>query len=132
MIINFTFMRFVLLSVSVIFCTIAGAAEPQCGDSIEVDDVMVVDLEPYVDQEILFFEKLNEQAGASALISQTPVRVNWAGNKASTTHSARKSAANRGCDLLVLLGYSVTEKRWQGRVITERWMMVHLGERETP
>ena len=127
-----TLMRFVLLCISIGLCTTASAAELQCGDSIQAKDVLVVDLEPYVDQEVVFYEKLNEQAGTSILITQAPVRVNWAGNKASTTSSAKKSAAAIGCDLLVLLGYSFTERRWQGKVTTDRWMMVHLGKRENP
>ena len=130
MIRHLRFLRCVLPGILIAFCVTANANENQCGERVQADDVLVVDLEAYVDQQAQFLEKLHEQAGDTILVTQSPVRVRWAGSKVSTIHSAKKSAAHNGCDLLVLLGYRIKETRWEGRVTTSRSLMVHMGRRE--
>jgi len=125
------FVHSVLFGIAIAFCATANANEGQCGDRIQAKDVLVVDLEEYVDQQALFQEKLHQQAGDSVLITQSPVQVSWAGNRASTINKASKSAAQNGCDLLVLLGESITERRYEGGVRPTRYLMIHMGMRET-
>ena len=125
-------LRCLLPGILIAFCATANAKENQCGERIKVKDVQVVDLEALVDQQALFHEKLHEQVGDSILLTQAPVRVKWTGSTVSTINSAKKSAAHNGCDLLVLLGYSVTETRWEGTVTKNRSLMVHLGRKENP
>lgn len=121
-----------LLVMTALLATTTSAAEKQCGERVHVDDVLIADMEDYVEEEELFFEKLHELAGGSVMMTQSPIRVIWAGNPAATINSAKKSAAHEGCDLLVLLGYHVKETRWEGSVTTSRYLMVHLGKRKDP
>ena len=127
-----TFNSFVLLALSFCVFATAHAAERTCGERIQAGDVLVVDLEPFVDQEDQFYAELNEKAGDAVLVTQEPVRVRSRGSVARTTKSARESAATLGCDLVVLLGYQVVETRWEAKVTPERWLMVHMGKRENP
>jgi hypothetical protein len=109
---------------------VASASENQCGDRIHLEDVLVLDLEEFVGQQELFEQKLHQQAGDTVLITAAPLKVSWAGNRAATINTASKSAAQQGCDLLVLLGESITERRYEGGVRPTRYLVIHMGKRE--
>jgi hypothetical protein len=114
------------------FLQTANANENQCGERIPSNDVLVVDLEEYADQQTLFQEKLHEQAGDLIIMTKVPVRVAMEGNRTLAINRASKSAAHIGCDLLVLVGDTLTEKFWEGKTTTTRYLMVHMGKRESP
>ena len=129
---NGIYLKLALFVLSLGLSAPADAGERACGDRIQARDVQVVDLEPFADQEDQFYEELDKSVGDYMLVTQKPVRVRSRGSNAQTAKSARESAATLGCDLVVLLGYQVVETRWQGKVTPERWLMVHMGKRETP
>jgi hypothetical protein len=114
------------------FSMVASAGEYQCGDRVHFEDVLVLNLEEFVDQQELFEQQLHHRAGDTVLITATPLKVSWDGSRVATIKKASKSAAHQGCDLVVVLGESITETRYEGRVIQTRNLVVHMGKRENP
>lgn len=71
-----------------------------CGPRIPVNDVMVVDLEAPDDER----RAAEEQAGPYRKLNQKPISYGFDGSRYGTVLSARRSAAARGCDVLVVHG----------------------------
>lgn len=122
----------VFLAIAISSGTAANANENQCGERVGVNDVLVVDMEEFVDQEDLFPEKLREQVGDFIIVSPKPLSVRWTGNRVRALNNAKKYAAHQGCDLLVQLGFRTVETRWQGKVTKERSITMHMGKRVNP
>ena len=129
---NHKMLAWVAVTMSCLIPQAIKAADDQCGERVAVDDVLVVNLEDYVDQPALFGEKLYEQAGDYLLITQKPMQVKMKGNRAHAIHNASMSSAHLGCDLLVLLGEKVKQTRWQAKTTSEVLLMVHIGKRKSP
>jgi hypothetical protein len=123
--------HWVLLVILAFFFQTTHASENRCGERVAINDVLVVDLADYVDEQAQFEEKLHQQAGDFIMVTEAPMQVRMGGNMADAINRASKSAAHGGCDLLVLLGEKVKETRWEGRITTTRYLMVHMGKRKS-
>ena len=121
--------HWVFIGIASIGMHTAQADNVQCGERVSVDDVLVVNLEDHLEQPAVFKEKLHEQAGETMLMTEKPMQVKMLGNRAKAIDKASKSAAHNGCDLLVLLGEKEVQTRWQNRITSEVFLMVHMGKR---
>ncbi len=66
-----------------------------CGDRIKVDEVLLIDLQSPEGKTML------EQAGPYKLLTESPIGIKSRGSQVQTLRAATKSAASRGCNLLL-------------------------------
>ena len=107
-----------------------------CGPRIGVDDVQVVDLEGYQGSEDEVQIYVQDQVGEYSLLTQKAAGIMLGGSKSNAVAKARRSAAERGCDLLLVLGRTTNEDIWSdakspATISYHHYLMVQIGSRKS-
>lgn len=79
-----------------------------CGEKVKTEDVMVLDIEPFQGNHQAALDFVAKHAGEVSMYSPAPelIETKWKGafyDRDSGIKRARKEAAKRGCDLVIVL-----------------------------
>ena len=97
--------------------------EVSCGEKIKADEVLVLDLEPYAQQQGSAAEFVQRQVEEYQLITPTPVLIpkilkDERGRRKAMFKESQHEAATRGCNLVLVQAVEIVDNQYQTVAVT--------------
>ena len=127
---NWNCTALILLVFMLSFAPLVGAAESEsprtrCGEALEAEDVSLVDLESYGDDLEAAFEFASQELGEFGFVSEQPELMftessPMLGSRKQYLDMLREEAADRGCNVLLVLEAGVYREMKPSKATTRK------------